>query len=186
MPRAHTKLKEEIVGKVQSGKYMLGELIEPKSFWKYTTTSDGKIEKVQFTVAGRKIPMREIQKRMYQYHKETGVLRENLTEVNRFLITWADHASVLNLGYLLFTVKTLYTPSIFYTDEEMQARTGIAADVQKIVETPNIYILGRAADTSSEKLTYIESRLEDIQQLNVPLEIDRVTINDTMRFFHGR
>ena len=60
--------------------------------------------------------------------------------MHRHLIVWADHASILSQGHLLLTVKSIYTPLIYYSDEEMLARTGIPVDVQKLVERPPLYI----------------------------------------------
>ena len=105
--------------------------------------------------------------------------------IHRHLLVWADHASVLNTGHLLFTIRVIFTPKVFYTDSEMLASTGIVHGVQEIVETPAIYILGQTTDFLSEKLSYTETRLEDIKNLT-PLMIDGNTVTDEMRFFLGK
>ena len=38
-------------------------------------------------------------------------------------------------------------------------------DVQNFVEKPEIYILARCSDSIAEKLTYVDARLEDIEEL---------------------
>ena len=185
-PRPYNQLKADIAESIRSGKYMLGELIQPKVFKKYTISRNGDIKETEYTIEGRKIPLHEIRKNMYNDHKNLNILREDLEVVHRHLIVWADHASILSQGHLLLTVKSIYTPLIYYSDEEMLARTGIPVDVQKLVERPSLYIFGRTSDTTHDKLNYVETRLEDIRQIDIPMKIGDKTVIDTMRFFHGK
>lgn len=48
--------------KVESGEYVLGEMIVPQTFKKVTLTKDGHLETETFTVSGHKIPLLEIRK----------------------------------------------------------------------------------------------------------------------------
>ena len=106
-------------------------------------------------------------------------------EVHRYLLTWIDHASILNKGHLVITIRVMYTPKIFFADDEMLVKTGIIHDVQEIVETPSLYIIGQTNDSLAEKLTYTEARLDDIKNLT-PLRVDGKTITDKLRFFLGK
>ena len=115
-----------------------------------------------------------------------GILRktENKT-IHRYLILWADHASILSAGFLLLTVKVVYDKDIFYTDEELLKTTGFPYDVQELVEEPFIYVLGHTSDSIAEKLSYVETRLEDLKEISTTLEMNGKQVTDTMRFFHG-
>lgn len=83
------------------------------------------------------------------------------------------------------TVKTIYSNNVFYSNDEMSAR-GSNIDVQEIVESPELYLLGKTSDKLEEKLTYTETRMEDIVQLSTPLEIDGKILYDELRFFTGK
>ena len=48
--------------KVESGEYVLGEMIVPQTFKKVTLTKGGHLKTETFTVSGRKIPLLEIRK----------------------------------------------------------------------------------------------------------------------------
>ena len=185
MARPYSKLKQDMIENVKNGKYHLGELIEPKEFKKYVIDSNSKISESTYMVSGRKIPLHIIRKNIYEEHSKLGILRSAPT-INRFLILWADHAEVLGSGTLLLTVKVIYSKDIFYTDEEIEEATGKILDVQQVVERPSIYILGHTQDSIAEKLTYVNTRLDDINTLTMPMEVDGKVVQDTMRFFQGK
>ena len=104
----------------------------------------------------------------------------------RHMIVWSDHSSVMNHGHLLMTVNILYDPAFYWTPREMGEKTGRAVDVQAIVETPHIYLMGRCRDTVVHQLSYSETRLEDLRQLNVAIQSSQqASITDVMRFHHG-
>ena len=152
---------------IQNGKYILGELIEPKKFKKIIIGKDGKVQEMDYTVCGRKIPLNIIRQQIFEKHFKLGLIRPSEENtIHRHLLVWADHASVLNTGHLLFTIRVIFTPKVFYTDSEMLASTGIVHDVQEIVETPAIYILGQTTDSLSEKLSYTETRLRRHKKFN--------------------
>ena len=69
--------------------------------------------------------------------------------------------------------------------KKMKQRTGKVYNVQYLVETPEIYILDNANDSLAEKLSYTETCLEDIKQMEIPMIIN-VEILDTMRIFLGK
>ena len=65
--------------KVESGEYVLGEMIVPQTFKKVSLTKEGHLKTETFTVSGRKIPPLEIRKRMLKEHESLGIMRnENL------------------------------------------------------------------------------------------------------------
>ena len=99
---------------------------------------------------------------------------------------WIDHASVLQHGHLLGLVKTIYSKRIFYTNEEMFERTGERIDVQAIVEFPETYVLAKCRDTIDDKLTFVDSRREDIEDLADDIKLtdtDDRMVHDRLRYF---
>ena len=61
--------------KVESGEYVLGEMIVPQTFKKVTLTKEGHLQTETFTVSGRKIPLLEIRKRMLKEHESLEIMR---------------------------------------------------------------------------------------------------------------
>ena len=49
--------------KIESGEYILGEMIVPQTYKKVVLTEDGTIKTELFTVSGRKIPLSDIRGR---------------------------------------------------------------------------------------------------------------------------
>ena len=87
---------------------------------------------------------------------------------------------------MLLTVQVLWSASIFLTDDEVLRRTGKSVNVQEIVERPRLYIFARSQDSILEKLTYIETRAEDVLELKWPIKSPKgQTIHDHLRFFKG-
>ena len=82
MLRPYQKVKDELIEMVNCEKYLLGELIEPKSFIKTMVDSDGNISEKKVTVNARRILLESIRKRMYEEHKEMG--RENKLDIKKF------------------------------------------------------------------------------------------------------
>ena len=103
----------------------------------------------------------------------------------RHMIVWSDHSSVMNHGHLLMTVNMLYDPAFYWTPREMEGgKTGRAVDVKAIVETPHTYLMGRY--TVVHQLSYSETRLEDLRQLNVVIQSSQqASITDVMRSIMG-
>lgn len=63
-------------------------------------------------------------------------------------------------------------------------KKGVNVNVQEIVESPELYILGKTNDSLVEKLSYTETRLEDVTSLQA-LCFNGKTFNDELRFFIG-
>ena len=70
-------------------------------------------------VEGRRIPLSDIRLKTMNRFLEAGIIRKTDADITWHLMVWADHASVMNNGHLLLTVKTIYSPELFFTDEEM-------------------------------------------------------------------
>ena len=122
--------------------------------------------------------------------ENTESMRNRLMDIERtrHLKIWHDLSTIANHGHLVFMVACLYDPAIHYTNAEYENRTGCKnVDIQMKVETPEVYIVARSGSSDVEQLTYIETRLECLEDLNLKLKTDAGTaeLTDTMRFFHG-
>ena len=59
--------------------------------------------------------------------------------------------------------------------------------VQRLVEAPYVYIIGRSGSAVKDQLVYVPTRLEDITDLSEPLMDDNgVQFHDKLRFFSGK
>ena len=161
----------------------MGDLIELKSYTKFILGNDGKLLEEVFTTSGRKIPLKELLSSLLLKHQNMGLMKSQAKK--RYLLMWADHSCIMNNKHLLFTVKPIYSQKLYHTDEEMEELTLKKTDVQRLVEQPNVYIFAKARDSISEKLGDVESRLEDILQLNTPTKAGDNSVDDIVRFFHG-
>ena len=113
-----------------------------------------------------------------------GLLRP-LKEYYRCFATWGDHTSMLGSGYPLYTVKTLYSKDIYYTDKEMLDKFNRTVNVQSLVEQPQIFLIGQCADSIEQKLSYVATRMKAMEQMASPLIVNDVLLKDEMRFFIG-
>ena len=59
---------------IESKTYLLGELVEPKTYTKVIVTPEGKLEKKTFTLEARRIPLKDIRIRLYEEHFKSGLL----------------------------------------------------------------------------------------------------------------
>ena len=66
IPRALHYIKAEMASKIEKNEILLGELIEPKIYEK------GVLSKEQYTVHGRRIPLIDIRKHIFQEHRSLG------------------------------------------------------------------------------------------------------------------
>ena len=60
------------MNKVNNGEFLLGELVEPKSYERFILTSDNKVIKKSFTIHARRIPLKEIRIKLFEKHKTQG------------------------------------------------------------------------------------------------------------------
>ena len=219
------KLKKEIRERIQSGEFVLGELIVPRRFKKTVIDKTGNVREEEFVVHGRKIPLLTLRKNVLQQQEKLGLIRfrqeeeydqmsddalkARLEEVHehraartmtadqqrnylkkiertRHILVWGDHSSILNHGYLLYMVTTVYDEAFYISDEEAAAKGLKMSEVQAEVEKPHIHIMARTAGSDTEQLAYVDTRNECIRTINVPLESSTgIPITDVMRFFSG-
>lgn len=62
LPRTNDQIRETLKSKIESGEYILGEMIVPQTYKKVVLTEDGTIKTELFTVSGQKIPVRHLRK----------------------------------------------------------------------------------------------------------------------------
>lgn len=61
------------------------------------------------------------------------------------------------------------------------------SSVQRLVETPYIYMLARSSATVKDQLLYVPTRLEDLHQLsNTVRGPNGIDYKDRLRFFSGK
>ena len=112
-------------------------------------------------------------------------------ERSRNLQVWHDASVIANHGHILFCVNILYDPAVFYTSDEYKKLTGDIINVQRKVETPELYIIARCK-SNDEQLGYIQTRVECLKEMKNGIELktidekfEDIVLNDTMRLFHG-
>lgn len=52
IPRRYKNIQKDMLDGVQSGRYLLGELIEPKTYKKFMLDKTGEVKEVEYTVCG--------------------------------------------------------------------------------------------------------------------------------------
>lgn len=73
-PPTMKHIHKEIVERIKKGIYLLGDLVEPKTYTKLVL-NDGVIERKIFTIEARHIPLEEIRSRIYKEHVELGLFQ---------------------------------------------------------------------------------------------------------------
>lgn len=105
----------------------------------------------------------------------------------RHLKLWHDHSGILNHIYVAIMVSTLCGHSVFLTNEEFHKKIPerTVEDVQRVVEKRYLYILGQSKSSDSDQMTYIDTRVADIQGIHNPTLLNGVQIYDKVRVFSG-
>ena len=223
--QTNAQIRKEIREKVQSGEFILGELIVPRRFKKTVIDKLGNLTEAEMTVYGRKIPLLTLRKTILQEQEKLGLIRlrsdeeyEYMTDAylkarlldiheysaamtmtseqqrdylkkierTRHILTWGDHSSILNHGYLLYMITTVYDEAIYITDEEAKAKGLKISDAQTAVEKPHIHIMARTAGSGVEQLAYVDTRNECIRTIDIPIESSAsIHVHDVIRFFSG-
>lgn len=57
--------------------------------------------------------------------------------------------------------------------------------VQELVEKPYVYILAQSGSSVKDQLLYVPTRLEDIDDLSVTIEVEGHEYMDRLRWFSG-
>ncbi|CAB4002167.1 Hypothetical predicted protein [Paramuricea clavata] len=119
---------------------------------------------------------------------DVDTLKAKLKDIShtRHLKIWHDLSTVANHSHLIFMVACIYDPALFYTNKEFEMKTKRKVDIQTIVESPEVYIVARSSSSDVEQLSYIETRVECLEEISLPLPNENgEEIIDIMRFFHG-
>ena len=107
-----------------------------------------------------------------EFHEaeDTNVLRLKLKALSRtrHLKIWHDLSTVANHSHILFMISCLY--AVFYTNEKYEAKMKRKVDIQTIIESPEVYIVGRSRSSDGEQLAYVDSRLECLEEISLPLQ----------------
>ncbi|CAC5358495.1 unnamed protein product [Mytilus coruscus] len=106
---------------------------------------------------------------------------------SRYIKVWHDHSDILSHTYINFMISYMYDSANFLTSKEYLERNPTIkdTDIQKIVERPQLYILGQSASTDQDQRTYIQTRMEDIVELSEGTKFQDVTFTDKIRIFSG-
>ena len=129
----------------------------------------------------------------YNHNEDFNYMKQKLKmyERSRNFQVWHDGSSIANHEHILFCINVLYDPAVFYTSKEYKEITGIDINVQREVETPKVYIIGRCKN-NDEQLGYITTRVECLKELAIGLDLNEINekygntvLHDTMRLFHG-
>lgn len=96
----------------------------------------------------------EIHNKIKKLHEEKNLehlsldeKREHLKQIERtrHVKVWHDHSDILGHSYVNFMVSYLYDAANFLTNEEFQEKNpSQTPDVQRMVERPQLYILGQS------------------------------------------
>ena len=97
-------------------------------------------------------------------HALINILKGYMTK--QHIVIWQDHSSMANHGHILLMIRIAYDSAVYYTLSEMFAMMGKNIDVQEIVERQQVYLRARARDTVLDKLSYVQTRADDIRELN--------------------
>ena len=73
--QTNAQIRKEIREKVQSGEFILGELIVPRRFKKTVIDKSGNLTEAEITVYGRKIPLLTLRKTILQKQEKLGLIR---------------------------------------------------------------------------------------------------------------
>ena len=81
---------------------------------------------------------------------------------------------------------------MFFTTKNLKEKFGLDVNVQRKVETPELYIIGRCRH-NDEQLGYIQTRVDCLKDLEKQLNIceldssydNNIMLKDCMRVFHG-
>ena len=134
----------------------------------------------------------------FQYIGETIDSSENLYDLRerlkafertRSLQLWHDGSCITNHGHILFSINVLYDCAVFHTSPKYEQKFNVKKDIQRLVETPELYLIGRCAN-NDEQLGYIETRVSSLKELKNGMNLseldescENIVLNYTMRVF---
>jgi hypothetical protein len=113
----------------------------------------------------------------------TDELREILkkAERTRELLTWFDHATILNHSMILYTVNFVFSNRVYKENGTLRGHA-----LQKYVERPVVYMVGLSRSTTEEEEKFGPVRLEDILDISHKVvSKNGIEYEDVYRFFTG-
>ena len=81
-------------------------------------------------------------------------------------------------------VKCVYHPAIFYTNEEFRHKYNKNINIQVEIGKPITDIIAQCPPTD-DQIKYIDTTLEDLNEMKTSTLTKKGNINDVIRFFHG-
>ncbi|VDI34881.1 Hypothetical predicted protein [Mytilus galloprovincialis] len=120
-------------------------------------------------------------------NRENAISFLKSLERTRSIKLWHDHSDILNHSYVCFMLSWLYDTANYLTNQEYMEKypERRPINVQAEVEKPKIYIFGQSGCKDEEQMTYVETRLEDLKDIDTPIEHDNYKIQDCLRLFSG-
>ena len=105
---------------------------------------------------------------------------------NRHIMIWHDHDTLFGHGYIFITVKVLYDPAVFYTQEEVANQFPNMHNIQAIIEKPEIYMSGVSSCSHEEQAALLNDRISCLKTMGTPVTSPKgITVFDTLRYFSG-
>lgn len=89
--------------------------------------------------------------------------------MKRSLALWHDHATILNSGFIMVTLHTVYDTNVSYTNEEYHTKTGESTNVQAEVKQPELYVLVVGFSSIQDQSAVIPDRVECLIEMHTPL-----------------
>lgn len=88
---------------------------------------------------------------------------------NLHIMIWHDHDTLFGHGYIFITVKVLYDPAVFYTQEEAAARFPNIHNIQAIIERPEIFMIGVSSCSHEDQAALLNDRISCLKTLDTPV-----------------
>ena len=102
----------------------------------------------------------------------------------RSLVFWHDHATILNHGFLMVTVHTLYDQAVHLTNQEYLNKTGKHLNVQAEVEQPEVYMLAMGSSSVNDQASVIADRVECLHDLQRPIKTSNGMLDDIWHAYY--
>ncbi|CAB3986998.1 Hypothetical predicted protein [Paramuricea clavata] len=145
----------------------------PVGYEKFTLSDDGKIIRSEFVVEGRKQPL--------------TVIRENFLKSYASYMRKMSNEELSEMSREELIEKLVQVNAVFSDaddKEEYESKTKRKVDVQTIIESPEVNIVARSSSSDLKQLSYVETRLECLEEISLPLATEEgEEIVDVMRFF---
>ena len=115
----------------------------------------------------------------YKEGESADKMRARLKKIERtrHVKIWHDLSTIANHGHLVFMVSCLYDPAIHYSNDEYYRITNMTEDIQTRLETPKVYIVARSGISDFEQLTYIDTRLECLEDMAIKVKTKVQLVN---------